>query len=182
MRVFVLCTGRSGSTTFIKACEHIENFSCGHETRAEKVNEARLDYPKFHIEADNRLSWMLGKVDDKFGDDAIYVHLIRNKEETVNSFNKRWGGKVSMIKAYAEGILMRPKKKLTKIEKKEICEDYYDTVNQNIKSFLKDKSRTMTVQLENIQSDFQKFWEFIEAKGNLQLALQELEVTHNESR
>lgn len=65
MNIFVLCTGRSGSKTFIKACNHITNYTCGHESRAKRAKlESRLnlDYPPNHIEADNRLSWFLGRL------------------------------------------------------------------------------------------------------------------------
>ena len=34
MRVFVLCTGRSGSTTFVRACQHIDNYTASHESTA----------------------------------------------------------------------------------------------------------------------------------------------------
>ncbi len=56
MDVFVLCTGRCGSTTFIKACAHITNYTAAHESRTGLLGSDRLDYPGKHIEADNRLS------------------------------------------------------------------------------------------------------------------------------
>lgn len=56
MNVFVLNSGRCGSTTFIAACRHITNYSSGHESRATLIGEERLAYPTQHIEADNRLS------------------------------------------------------------------------------------------------------------------------------
>jgi hypothetical protein len=65
--IFVLCTGRCGSTTFIKAAGHIRNYSAAHESRTEELGHARFAYPNFHIEADNRLSWLLGRVDTLFG-------------------------------------------------------------------------------------------------------------------
>jgi ferritin-like protein len=48
--------------TFIRACQHITNYTAGHETRSTLLGEARVAYPDQHIEADNRLSWMLGKL------------------------------------------------------------------------------------------------------------------------
>ncbi|MES9978612.1 MAG: hypothetical protein ABW107_07665, partial [Candidatus Thiodiazotropha sp. 6PLUC5] len=67
MNIFILNSGRCGSTTFIKACEHITNYTTGHETRAHLTGDKRIDYPDNHIEADNRLSWILGRIDNKFG-------------------------------------------------------------------------------------------------------------------
>jgi len=105
MNVFVLNTGRCGSTTFIKACNHITNFSCAHESRAGILGEEHFDYPENHIEADNRLSWLLGRLERAYGDDAIYVHLKRNENDTAHSFTLRY--QAGIIKAYrAPGILM----------------------------------------------------------------------------
>lgn len=38
MNVFVLCTGRCGATTFHRACEHIENYSAGHDLSTPERN------------------------------------------------------------------------------------------------------------------------------------------------
>ncbi len=64
--------------TFIQACKHISNFSSSHESRCGLLAEARLDYPENHIEADDRLSWFLGRLDKQYGNSAFYVHLKRN--------------------------------------------------------------------------------------------------------
>lgn len=89
-RVFVLNTGRCGSMTFARACEHLTNFTAGHETRARVVGfEARMDYPNWHIEVDNRLTWFLGPLSQRYPD-AFYVHLRRDSEAVINSFVQRW--------------------------------------------------------------------------------------------
>ena len=62
MNVFVLCTGRCGSVTLYKICKHIQNFTSGHESR----KKLDFKYQENHIEIDNRLSWFLGRLDDKF--------------------------------------------------------------------------------------------------------------------
>ena len=56
MNVFVLCTGRCGSTTFACACRHIENYTAAHESRSHLAGPERFAYPEDHIEVDNRLS------------------------------------------------------------------------------------------------------------------------------
>ena len=78
--VFVLCTGRCGSTTFDRACRHMTNWTAGHETRSHLTGPDRFAYPPRHIEADNRLSWMLGRLEQAYGADAAYVHLTRDAE------------------------------------------------------------------------------------------------------
>ena len=175
MNVFVLCTGRSGSTTFHRACRHVANYTSGHELNTRELGPARLHYPENHIEVDNRLSWLLGRLDETFGDHCFYVHLLRDEQLTAESFDRRWAVRYSIIRTYAEGVLRR------KDQTEAICLDYCRTVNANITQFLKDKTRTMTFRLEEASERFPVFWREIGAKGNLEQALKEFEVRHNPS-
>ncbi|RDH81135.1 MAG: hypothetical protein DIZ80_13545 [endosymbiont of Galathealinum brachiosum] len=176
MNVFILNTGRCGSTTFIKACEHITNFSSAHESLSTHVGINRFAYPTRHIEADNRLSWFLGRLDSIYGNDAFYVHLNRDKQKTIDSFSKR--EEYGIMKAYKEGILLGGKKEQSAIE---IAEDYVDTIEFNIELFLKDKTSKMNFSLENAVHDFDMFYKKIAAKGNLQAALNEFTINYNAS-
>ncbi len=177
MNVFILNTGRCGSTTFIKACQHISNFSSAHESRCDLLGDARFDYPDNHIEADNRLSWFLGRLDKHYGNNAIYVHLRRNNEDTASSYARRMfpGG---IIPAYRRGILQHLPKDTPDIA---VSLDYCDTVNSNIELFLKDKTQKMTFNLENAKQDFELFWELIGAAGEKEAALAEFDIAHNAS-
>jgi len=103
MNIFILNTGRCGSTTFIRACQHISNYSAAHESRLKLIGEQRLQYPPRHIEADNRLSWYLGRLDQRYGDQAFYVHLQRELQATAASYAKRRD--FGLMKAFREGIL-----------------------------------------------------------------------------
>lgn len=144
-----------------------------------KIGSERFAYPDQHIEVDNRLSWFLGTLDDWFSDGAIYVHLVRNRERTASSHNKRWNFRNSIVKAFCSGILMTPPETLNRKMRLHVAEMYYDTVNANIKSFLKHQDRTMTIQLENIKKDFRRFWEMIGAEGDLEAALLEFDQQYN---
>jgi len=104
MNIFILNTGRCGSTTFIEACQHISNYSSAHESLSTYIGKQRLNYPDNHIEADNRLSWFLGRLDKEYGDDAFYVHLSRDLKQTAESFAKRED--YGIMKAYKEGVLL----------------------------------------------------------------------------
>ena len=103
MRVFVLCTGRCGSVTFATACNHITNFTSGNETTWGHVGLNHLAYAQNHIEVDNRLSWMLGSLEQQFAEDTFFVHLTRNPELVALSHARRWGR--GIIRGYSEGIL-----------------------------------------------------------------------------
>lgn len=51
---------------------------------------SRVTYPPDHIEADNRLCWMLGLMEECYGDEPLYVHIRRNEEDCIASFLRRW--------------------------------------------------------------------------------------------
>jgi len=176
MNVFILNTGLCGSSTFIKACEHISNYSAAHESRATLLGEQRLAYPTQHIEADNRLSWVLGRLDQQYADNALYVHLSRNNKQTIESFSKR--ADFGIMQAYKEGILLGGESNQTSDL---IAEDYINTVESNIEFFLKDKTHKMNFSLDNAKVDFAVFWQFISAEGDFQAALNEWNVSYNAS-
>jgi len=167
--------------TFVKACKHITNYTSGHETLSKETGEKRFSYPGNHIESDNRLSWFLGQLDAKFGDSAYYVHLIRDKTKTVNSYRRRWNSRTGIIKAFSEGILKTPVEKLNNEKKLQISKDYYDCVNANIRMFLKDKNLKQVVHIETVKEDFKIFWERIGATGNVEKAMKEFDMHYNQS-
>ncbi|WP_293073572.1 hypothetical protein [Moorena sp. SIO4A5] len=125
--VFVLCTGRCGSTTFAQACQHIQNYTVSHESRISLIGDKRLQYSQNHIEVDNRLSWFLGSLDKNYGDCAFYVHLKRDIMSTAKSSAKRLDSPI--IKGYSESIIL-PKQ--FNYERLDICIDYCNTVTANI--------------------------------------------------
>jgi hypothetical protein len=177
MNVFVLCTGRCGSVTFVKACSHIVNYTSDHESRVHMVGPERLAYPANHIEADNRLSWFLGRLERSYGNSAFYVHLTRSREDTARSFTKRWDQ--GIMQAYRDGVLI---KLPAESDRMAVSLDYCDTVDSNIDAFLRDKTHKMSFRLETAKTDFQHFWSRIDAKGNLTDALAEWDHVYNESR
>lgn len=176
MNVFVLNTGRCGSTTWIKACRHIANYSSAHESRVRLLGAQRLAYARNHIEADNRLSWFLGRLDQAYGDRAFYVHLSREPQATARSFARRSG--FGIIQAYREGILLGAD---PEYRDEAVAADYLATVESNIALFLKNKPRKMSARLETAKRDFERFWREIGAEGDLRSALAEFDVRYNQS-
>jgi hypothetical protein len=176
MNVFVLSTGRAGSASFVRACSHVENYSAAHESRVNIVGSERLKYPPNHIEADNRLAWFLGRLEEEYGDHGFYIHLTRDRNATANSFLRRFG--TGIINAYAQSIIWKAAKSANPID---VCLDYVDTVNQNIHFFLQTKSNKMSISLENIDADFPVFWKAIGAFGDLKAALSEWNRPYNSS-
>jgi hypothetical protein len=185
MNIFILSTGRCGSETFVKACEHLSNFSVGHETRCTCLGKKRLEYPQNHIESDNRLTWFLGRLDHKYGDDAYYVHLFRDRESTANSYMTRWKRGYGIMQPYYKGILRRDEQRHAFPREqtyRDVCLDYVDTVTENIELFLKDKKNTMKIPLSEAETKFSEFLEWIGAKGNLESAISEWTIAHNKTK
>lgn len=176
MNVFVLNTGRCGSTTFMKACQHISNFSSSHESRSGLLGDAHFNYPDNHIEVDNRLSWFLGRLDRRYGDNAIYIHLKRETEAVAKSYAGR-SSPGGVIHAYKNGGM------LTRFQDchsdMSVALDYCDTVNSNIELFMKDKTQIMEFNIEDAKNDFKKFWDLINAEGNIDAALAEYDICYN---
>ncbi|GAB7021683.1 hypothetical protein JCM12178A_02410 [Salidesulfovibrio brasiliensis] len=178
--VFVLGTGRCGTVTFSKACESMTNWTAGHETNSHLLFQDRLEYPQKHIEVDNRLSWMLGRLDALYGDDPLYVHIYRDPMETTLSYAKRtWPG--SIVRAYAEGIILHKPDEPTNYNVEEYGLDMIDVVTANIRHFLKDKSKTMLFPLHEAKRLWPVFWRLVRAEGDFERSLAVWDVKHNAS-
>lgn len=178
--VFVLNTGRCGSTSFVRACDHITNWTCGHETRDHMLGAARLAYPAGHIEADNRLSWMLGRLERAYGPDAAYVHLTRDPEAVARSYARRRA--FGIMRAYQHGVVF-PEPGRRRDDRPALihARDMVDTVTANIDAFLRGKPHVMRMRLEEAETDFPRFWSWIGAEGRLDSAMQEWSIRHNRS-
>lgn len=178
MNVFVLSAGRSGSLTFVKACEHISNFSAAHESRSKELGAARFDFPVNHIESDNRLSWLLGRLGAAYGENAFYVHLTRSRDETAKSFLNRFYSKGSIINAYHSVIIPGFKSDVHE-NALAYCLDYVDTVNRNIEEFLSGKPYVFRIELESPHEQFRRLWDAIGAEGDFEAACAEFSVKHH---
>lgn len=76
---------------------------------------------------------------------------------------------------------MRPIATLNESEKLEICSHYYETVNDNIQQFLKEKINKQVINPEKIHEDFSSFWSLIGAAGNRINASKKFDLFHNKS-
>lgn len=192
MRVFVLTTGRSGSTTFAKACGHITNFTAGHESNRRRIGWWRTEYPDFHIEVDCRLPLMLGALEKEYRKDAYYVHLKRNPEAVAESMTKlaglhRPGAKLQRKYDLPESLNARGQEvwawaglhALKTAEPIDIARDYIYHTEMNIAAFLQDKPEWMWFELERAQWHFKIFWDWIKAEGDYDAALAEFGTRHN---
>jgi len=175
MNVFVLTTGRTGSLTFYKACKYLSNFTVGHETKKSILGKERFAFPSRHIEIDNRICWKLGLLDRIYGDNAVYVHLVRNMNSVAISHHARWDHAGSIAQTYATGIIG------TQTNSLDVQIDMVETVNLNIEHFLKDKSSVFRIDIDDPIKSFTHFWTFIEGKGDINLAIKEFSSCYNKT-
>jgi len=183
MNIFILGTGRCGTKAFIKACKHISNFTSAHESSNGQIGVHKFNFPDNHIEADNRLIWFFGTLEKAYSNKKVlYVHMRRNKSKVANSFNRRWYGMHSIIRSFSWGISYINWLRSSKEKRYSCCEFYVETVTDNIDSFLSNKKNTIVVNLENIEADFEKFWKYVEAEGDLNLALNSFTHESNKSK
>ncbi|MCK7598007.1 hypothetical protein M0G74_12055 [Microbulbifer sp. CAU 1566] len=165
MRIFVLTTGRSGSTTFEEACTHIDGMTSGHEIHAGMI-EGRLQYPDNHIESDNRLVWFLGTLDRIYDDkDTFYVHLTRDHDKIARSYRDRWQGAICIARHFYHGTLMC-RRKPDMAQALQACRLMVDTVADNVTFFLSRRQNWVEVRMEHLEEDFFKFMDAAGLKGD----------------
>lgn len=173
MRVFVLCTGRCGSLTFAKACQQMSNFTAGHESGAGLYT---LVYPEQHIEVDNRLAWMLGPLALKYPN-AIYVWLRRQRADVIESFTRRFVDS-GIMHGFCRIVQRGPAQKLAREMYPILAEQYVDTVEANIATFLQDRIY-FEIYIEEPFNQFIRFWVTIGAEGDLAQAKKILRERYN---
>jgi hypothetical protein len=172
MRIFILSTGRTGTTTLYKACRHIKNYTCGHESNRKKWYS--LEYPDNHIEIDNRLSWFKPELEKNYPT-AMFVHLTRNTPDVINSFKKR--SDRGIIKSFIEGVLQSKEENMSDLEIELSIIRYIQCINKMCTSgrvpFLFD--------IKKYYCFFPQFCEWINANVDMNKALKEFETHYNKS-
>lgn len=170
MRIFVIGTGRCGTVTFSKACEHITNYTSGHETTTHGKEGNGFNFPDNHIEIDPRLSQFMPILIDKYPD-ALFIHLRRNKKDCVNSLSKRQS--LALYNQFHLGSGITDYNKTASI--------YYDNTVSLVNHLLGRTKHRMIIELESVELGFKRFWQQIKAKGNLGKSLKELKIRYNAS-
>lgn len=182
MNVFVLTTGRSGSTTFAKACSHIENYTSAHESKYRRP-AGRLVYPDNHIEVDGRLQFFVGALVAGYPD-AYYVNLKRDVNACAESWAARWSSR-SMLPNWWKtafydpidtfGGLSPEDKKIAK------AQNMVTVMQANIAYSLLPipEHRKITIDIDRPSTNFKEFWKMIGAQGDRKAALAEFGTRHN---
>ncbi|WP_448329054.1 hypothetical protein [Sulfitobacter sp. M13] len=176
-KVAVLTTGRAGSMSLFHACQHVRNFTSGHDTREGSLASERVKIPDQHIEIDTRFAWMLGLLSEHNDEQIHYVFLTRSATDIAKSYNRRWIYRKGIMRAYCEGILQRDKPH----DDFDIASDLVQNVEANIRIFLEGRPHSV-IRLENWHNDLERFFKDIAADVNLDQARMAFASRHNPSR
>jgi hypothetical protein len=177
MKVAVLTAGRAGSMSLYKACQHVRNYSTGHDSKEGLLAAQRVVIADSHIEIDTRFAWMLGPLHEVNGDSIHFVFLTRNLDASAASFNRRWAGSKGIIRGYCESILQRDKP----AEDLAIARDLVTTVEANIRTFLETRKHSI-IRLEDWRTDLAAFFADIGAEVDFEAAAASFAERHNASR
>jgi len=125
---------------------------------------------------------MLGSLDKFYGDAPIYVYLSRDTEQVIQSFTKRYSlnNIAGIMHGFGHGILQQPKK-YEDDKVAELAEMYVDVVTDNIENFLKDKTKVVRFDLDKPKVSVYKIWELGKIEGDVQKAVEEWNIKHNQS-
>lgn len=176
MNVFVVGTGRCGTVTFTRACQHMTNYSAAHEQR-KGLQLLEFDYPPNHIAVDPHLSWVLALLIDAHPD-AFYVHLTRNRAAAANSFFRRGRAQTRGIAPIMNSALHMNCYGLSDDEYLAVCGAFHDVVNAMVRRQLRG-TRHWTLSIDEPRVKFEQFWDMIGAEGDRGAALAEFKVRHN---
>lgn len=157
MRVFVTGTGRCGSVTFSRACATITNFTSSHEAIA-----TDLAYPDNHIEVNCQLHSCIERLVLRYPD-AFFVHLIRRRDECIESLAAMDHGRVMLqywsiyptVVSVGGGAI-------------DVAESFYDSVTARIDSAISNirSNRRFVFRLECSGRDWKKFLFMIRAQSD----------------
>ena len=174
MNVFVLCTGRCGSMTFARACGHLTNYTSAHESAGIRNG---LDFPRDHIEVNNRLIWVAGQLERRYAD-AFYVHLTRDAEAVARSFAARGTDGPKILGAWRRTICQGSQRELI-ADARQYCAAVNSLIGHFLDSVDPARLRSMRFALERAETDWPVFCRLIFAKGDIKAGASEFNTRHN---
>ena len=163
MRIFVVGTGRCGSSTFYQACKTITNYTCGHETFAGQVHN--FEYLDNHIEVAVQNVQALALLQNKYPNNMI-VQLIREPKGCIQSLFEQCP---EYLKAWSFQVYLT-----TEVTEK-VAEAYYHCVNQHIAKI----PNLVTVRVDDLEWFWARFIQSIGAECDMEQAQKILSRKYN---
>lgn len=120
---------------------------------------------------------MLGRLERHWGDNAIYVHLTRDRDATARSFAAR--ASRGIMRAYQKDVILQSSRTRNTSDAESFALDYIDTVTENIEMFLSRRKTHMHMKLENAEEDYARFWDWAGLEGNREAAIASWKLRYN---
>lgn len=170
VNIFVLGTGRCGTSTFYQACLHITNYTAGHESKARQLGD--YAFPKNHIEVASQLVIKAGQLLRDYPT-ARWIHLIRNRDACIRSLAAQSQHQLCMFTEHWNQAFQSPIL--------DCAAEFYDVINANITAMLRGQDYRV-FHLENAPSQWAEFWHWIGAEGDFNQSVREWQRRYNSSQ
>ena len=167
MRVFVVGTGRCGTSTFYHACRHIHNYEAYHEPNSGQVDSFETEDQVINVSSQFvvRIPELLKKYPE-----SKWIHLIRNRDQCVESLAK-------CCPVEMDGYV-RQWCQIFQCNLTRASQFYYDSINSMIELMLRNQS-CLTMNLPIRRPAWMTFWSFVGAQGDFESSLREWESCYN---
>jgi hypothetical protein len=153
VNVFVVGTGRCGTSTFYQAARTIVGFTAGHETTAGTVPS--WQFADQHIEVAAQLVYGIPRLRATYPD-ARWVHLVRDREPCVRSLARQcWESMAAFAKQWF--LCDHP------ADVALAAEQFHDLTNELIEALLPPDA-TMKIRVEELVEAWPRFCEWIGAE------------------
>ena len=166
MRVFVTGTGRCGTCTFFQACQHLTNFTAGHESEAGRAPSYR--FPDQHIEISGQLVIAIPRLRSLYPD-ARFVHLTRERESCVRSI-------AHQTPDFIEAWSFQWYQSRHPFEVSMSAWSYYDRCNELIAALAPE---AMRIDIETAAMQWPDFCSWIGAEGDIGASQAEFSRAYN---
>lgn len=170
MRIFVVGTGRCGTSTFYHACRHATNYTVGHESRAGRIND--YCYHDNYIEVSSHLAFAVPLLMER-NQGCRFVHIIRSKAACVASMAETR----EAIKAFAFGISEGNPRHGS--EYLEWAAWLYDLINANITATVQTAWNAFLFHMDYADREWEECWRFMGCEGDFEASLAEWRWKYN---
>lgn len=171
MRVFVVGTGRCGTSTFFHACLHIRNYGTGHESKRGVNQIGNWSFPDDHIEIASNLTIGLNQLRGKYPE-ALWVRLKRNREDCIKSLAEQSSD--AMLDFAHQWWYLDMTEAVDNIE---VASQFYDFCEDFYQNCL--PADALFFDLEHIKEHWIMFWNQTKADGDYLASLQEWDRQYN---
>lgn len=176
-RIFVLSPGRTATVAISRFFHYAEGWTSSHESRTGSLARDRFPYPDRHVEADNRLAWMLGHLYHHHGDATSLIVIVeRDIPEIGRSYARRYLTPDGLARAWSDGIIRSGRRD------EDTAADMAETVYANLALCHVLFPRVMVVQQSDLGPGLEAVWRTAAMTGDLAEAQATLGHKVNESR